>query len=120
VDHLRPCVRSPRNADGPGDLLAELRAEVERLVPEMGLVRDMRLLDIIIWTSQDDPLTRPPASSPDRCLSGAIGERTTLEAVASITVLARGCYGRESQEPQVRGQPMLKPRLLMTEFGQAA
>ena len=106
ITYDHPCARRA-TADGPGDLLAELRGEVERLMREIGLVRDMRLLDIIIWTSQDDPLTRPPASSPDRCLSGAIGERTTLEAVASITVLARGRATAASPRPGARASRCL-------------
>lgn len=67
------------------DLLAKLRAEVKHLVPEIQLISDVRLLDVIIWTAQDDRLERP-GKPAGRWLSGAIGERTPLDAVAPVAL----------------------------------
>lgn len=39
--------------------LAQIRAEVAQAVPDICEVTDLRLLDIVIWTSQDDRLSRP-------------------------------------------------------------
>jgi hypothetical protein len=39
--------------------LAEIRADARAMVPDLALIPDLRLLDMIIWTSQDDRLSRP-------------------------------------------------------------
>ena len=41
------------------DLLGLLRQEAEDLVPDLALIPDLRLLDIVIWTAQDDRMNRP-------------------------------------------------------------
>lgn len=40
-------------------LLGKVRQEAADLAPDLALVPDLRLLDIVIWTSQDDRLSRP-------------------------------------------------------------
>lgn len=39
--------------------LSEIRERVSVAVPSLGEATDLRLLDIIIWTSQDDRMSRP-------------------------------------------------------------
>jgi hypothetical protein len=39
--------------------LTQVRQEVSRAVPDIREATDLRLLDIIIWTSQDDRMSRP-------------------------------------------------------------
>jgi Family of unknown function (DUF6308) len=41
------------------ELLGLLRQDAVDLVPDLALIPDLRLLDIIIWTAQDDRMTRP-------------------------------------------------------------
>jgi len=64
-------------------LLAGLRADIGPLVPEIALISDVRLLDIIIWTAQDDRLLRS-GKPADSWLNGAVGERTSIDAVAPL------------------------------------
>lgn len=41
------------------DELTQIRQEVSTAVPDISKATDLRLLDIIIWTSQDDRMSRP-------------------------------------------------------------
>ncbi|MCG2622605.1 DUF6308 family protein [Arthrobacter sp. I2-34] len=43
--------------------LAQIRREVSLTVPDISEATDLRLLDIIIWTSQDDRMSRPGSSA---------------------------------------------------------
>jgi hypothetical protein len=42
-----------------GETLAQLRTDTRELVPGLPLIPDLRLLDMIIWTAQDDRMSRP-------------------------------------------------------------
>lgn len=42
-----------------GKQLDRVRDEVRLIVPDIDVATDLRLLDIIVWTSQDDRLVRP-------------------------------------------------------------
>jgi hypothetical protein len=65
--------------------LKELRARIEPTVPELELVPDLRLLDMIIWTSQDDRLRRR-AKQGARWRDRSVGRRIRLEYYAQRTV----------------------------------
>jgi hypothetical protein len=41
-----------------------LRAAITPIVEEISLIPDLRLLDIVLWTSQDDRLPRRPKQGP--------------------------------------------------------
>jgi hypothetical protein len=66
-------------------LLSELRTEIADLVPEIILISDVRLLDIVIWTAQDDQMARP-GKPAGQWLARAIGPRTPFEQVGPITI----------------------------------
>lgn len=67
------------------DVVDALRDAVRPTVPEVSLVSDVRLLDIVIWTSQDDRLVRPKKPR-DAWLKAGVGQRTPLDAVAPVRV----------------------------------
>jgi hypothetical protein len=48
--------------------LSQVRDEVARAISDIGQVTELRLLDITIWTSQDDRMSRP-GSPTDLCLN---------------------------------------------------
>ncbi|MGY1702821.1 DUF6308 family protein [Geodermatophilus sp. SYSU D00766] len=73
--------------DRYGETLAQLRSDASELVPDLPLIPDLRLLDMIIWTSQDDRLVR--AGKPlglwlDADLSNR--QSITLDQVAPVVL----------------------------------
>lgn len=68
--------------------ITALRALVERVVPEIQLIPDLRLVDIVLWTSQDDRLPRR-AKQGKRWDERPVGPRTPIDDLAaqSLTML---------------------------------
>lgn len=78
--------------DTLGDWLQEhphvmdaLRNTVQPVIPEVGLISDLRLLTIILWTSQDDRLVRPHKPR-DLWLTSPIGPRIPLDTMVTVPV----------------------------------
>lgn len=71
------------------DVIDALRSEIRPVVPEVGLTSDVRLLTIIIWTSQDDRLarTRKPR---DSWLNGIVGQRIPLDSQKHVPLRVAG------------------------------
>lgn len=70
---------------GNVDLMQELRDALLATVPEVALVSDVRLADIVIWTSQDDRLSRP-RKPRNAWRDFTAGRRTPLDALAPVAV----------------------------------
>lgn len=67
-----------------------LRQQAQELVPELSLIPTLRLLDIIIWTSQDDRMQRP-GKPADYWVSSDLKERRPITRAAVTPVsLATG------------------------------
>jgi hypothetical protein len=55
-------------------------------IPEVDLIPDLRLLDIVLWTSQDDRIVDRRRSQGPRWLERPIGERVPLDDVVPVPV----------------------------------
>ena len=64
-------------------ILARLRAEVAQTAPDIARISDVRLLDIVLWTAQDDRNSRrstkktswldmQPAAAPSLCSAASV------------------------------------------------
>ena len=75
------------------DLLNQLRADAHELVPDLNRISDLRLLDIIIWTSQDDRISRVRKNA-NRWLNADLRDRTPikLEDVTPVSVICGDSY----------------------------
>lgn len=58
-------------------VIAALRCRTEPTVPELALIPDLRLIDLVLWTSQDDRMPRRARQGPPWC-ERAIGPRIPL------------------------------------------
>ncbi|PID53801.1 MAG: hypothetical protein CSB46_06045 [Micrococcales bacterium] len=65
--------------------LAELRAQVAESIPEIELISDVRILDIVIWTTQDDSISRP-RKPVNAWLDAVTGERVSVQDVRPVRV----------------------------------
>jgi hypothetical protein len=78
-------------------LLAELRRQVEESVPVVRILTDLRLADIVIWTSQDDRVerkTKRKTTKPrDYWLNAPKMEAPTMDAVRWAPVGEDGTVG---------------------------
>lgn len=92
--------------DQYADVLADLRRDALRLVPHLSLIPDLRLLDIIIWTSQDDRTTRV-RKKPGRWLGSNLEDRVPIALWDVAPVATRtGSVIRNDLEP---GFPYFPP-----------
>ena len=67
------------------DHLQRLRNEVESEVPEIKELSDLRLVDIVIWTSQDDRMSRV-GKSTNRWLDSEIGQHIPMESFQPVAL----------------------------------
>jgi hypothetical protein len=63
---------------GNAVVIKRIRYAVSDVVPAIHRISDVRLVDIIIWTAQDDRLTRP-GKAADAWLNGTAGEPIVQE-----------------------------------------
>lgn len=70
-----------------GETLDDIRADAHELVPDLRLISNLRLLDMIIWTSQDDRLSRA-GKGPGLWLSADLSDRRpiTLNQVSPVLI----------------------------------
>jgi hypothetical protein len=80
------------------DTLATLRSDAYGLVPDLSLVPNLRLLDMIMWTSQDDRMTRP-GKQADRWLN------TDLVGRQPITLHDMAPVAADTGDVRVRDVP---------------
>lgn len=67
------------------DTVTSLRRAVGERVPEIDLVSDLRLIDIVLWTTQDDRLFRA-RKRPTFWLESSPGSRIRLEDLAPAPI----------------------------------
>lgn len=67
------------------DLVSDLRGAVQPAVPEVELISNLRLIDIVIWTSQDDRMSRS-GKPQDRWLTASVGDRIPLESFVPVAI----------------------------------
>ena len=65
------------------DVVTYLRAETEPAVPELRLIPDLRLMDLVLWTSQDDKMPRRARQGP-RWQDRSMGSRIPLADLAPV------------------------------------
>jgi hypothetical protein len=95
--------------DQYADILAELRRDALHLVPHLSLVPDLRLLDIILWTSQDDRSTRARKKA-GRWIASNLEARVpiTLWDVAPVSIRTSDVI-RKDLEPGFPAYPPAPP-----------
>jgi hypothetical protein len=69
-----------------GDLVSELRSLISDVVPDHQLVSDVRLLDIVLWTSADDRISRP-GKAANAWLKASVGKAITAEDFMPVSVV---------------------------------
>lgn len=92
------------------EFLGELRVSAIELAPDLPLIPDLRLLDIIIWTSQDDRMVRQGKPAGYWLNSDLRGRRPiTRSAVAPVSVATGSLIERDLPPSFAHWSPPLPP-----------